>query len=273
MRFRTLAVIFLGTTLAGFGSFAVMNLAVNPGSANAMNDIEMVDVIVARTEIAYGQAIEPALLTTQSWPESAVVPGVYTSTEPFSTGKPLRAMSRIHPGELILVAKTSAPGERVTIVQRLTPGHRAMAINVNAASAVGGFVAPGDRVDIVMTQGSADVMRAVTVLQNVRVVGIDQTAEEHQGAPKVARTITVEVLPDEGQRLALAQKAGQLSLSLRDLDAPDLEPLTQVQLSDLFDDPEPEPVELAEDETTEPAPLRRSITVRRGTSVEKVFVE
>lgn len=272
MRFRTYATIIFGTALAGAGSFAAMNLAAGPGPATAMQEAEMVNVVVARTEIAYGQAIEAALLTTQSWPKSAVMPGVYTSINDFATGEPRRALGRIFPGEPIMVAKLSSPGERVTIVQRLTPGHRAMAISVDAATAVGGFVAPGDRVDIVMTQGSGNELRAVTVLQNVRVVGIDQTSEEQQGGPKVVRTITVEVLPDEGQRLALAQKAGQLSLSLRELDAPDLEPLEQVQLSDLFETPEPAPVV---EEAAAPAPVavRSSVVVRRGTATEQVFLK
>lgn len=272
MRFRTYATIIFGTALAGAGSFAAMNLAVGPGAATAMQEAQMVDVVVARTEIAYGQAVEAALLTTQSWPKSAVMPGVYTSIDAFATGEPRRALGRIFPGEPVLVAKLSSPGERVTIVQRLTPGHRAMAISVDAATAVGGFVAPGDRVDIVMTQGSGNELRAVTVLQNVRVVGIDQTSEEQQGGPKVARTITVEVLPDEGQRLALAQKAGQLSLSLRELDAPDLEPLQEVQLSDLFDTPAPAPV-AEEAEAPAPVAARSSVVVRRGTVAEQVFLK
>ncbi|MFT4706187.1 MAG: pilus assembly protein CpaB [Yoonia sp.] len=279
MKFRTLATILFGTALAGVGSFAAMNLAVGPGPATAMQDVVMVDVVVARTEIAYGQAIEPALLMTQSWPKAAVIEGIYTSFDPFTTGEPLRALGRIFPGEPIMVAKLSSPGERVTIVQRLTPGHRAVAISVDAATAVGGFVAPGDRVDIVLTQGSGIELRAVTVLQNIRVVGIDQTSEELQGAPKVVRTITVEVLPDEGQRLALAQRAGQLSLSLRELDALELEPLEQIQLSDLFDTPEPAPVVVVEvvegeiEEAPAPAPARSSVIVRRGTDSEQVFLK
>ena len=281
MRFRTLATIIFGIVLAGVGSFAAMNLAVSPNSATAMEENIMVDVIVARTEIAYGQAIEPALLMTQSWPKSAVMDGVYTDMNEFTDGEPRRALGRIFPGEPIMMAKLSTPGERVTIVQKLTPGHRAVAISVDAATAVGGFVAPGDRVDVVMTEGNGEELRAVTVLQNVRVVGIDQISEEQQGGPMVVRTITVEVLPDDGQRLALAQKAGQLSLSLRDLDAPDREPLQQIQLSDLFDDPEPEPEpvvvveiveEVAEPEPV-PAPARSSIIVRRGTATEQVYLK
>jgi pilus assembly protein CpaB len=277
MQFKSLATILLGTALAGGGSFAAMSLAVGPGTATAMQDPTTVDIVFARSEIAFGQALEPALLMTKPWPKSAVPDGAYTSFETFSTDTPLRALGRIFPGEPIMAAKLSSPGERVTIVQRLTPGYRAAAISVDAATAVGGFVAPGDRVDILMTLGGGGELRAVTVLQNVRVVGIDQTSEEQQGAPKVVRTITVEVLPDDVQRLVLAQKAGQLSLSLRDLEAPDHAPLQQIQLSDLFDTAEPAPVvvdgEIDVAAKSEVVPVRNSVIVRRGMATEQVFLK
>jgi pilus assembly protein CpaB len=277
MKFRSLATILLGTALAGAGSFAAMSLAVGPGTATALQDPATVEIVVARSEIAYGQAMEPAVLMTKPWPTSAVPDGAYTSFEAFSTDTPMRALGRIFPGEPIMAAKLSSPGERVTIVQRLTPGYRAAAISVDAATAVGGFVAPGDRVDILMTQGGGSELRAVTVLQNVRVVGIDQTSEEEQGAPQVVRTITVEVLPDDVQRLVLAQKAGQLSLSLRDLEAPDYAPLQQIQLSDLFDTAEPAPVvvdgEIDVAAESEVVPVRNSVIVRRGIATEQVFLK
>jgi len=276
MQFRSLATILLGTALAGAGSFAAMNLAVGPDSATAMPDVEMLDVVVAQAEIPFGQAIAPTMLTTQSWPRSAMMPGLYTRIDAVTGAAPRRALGRIFPGEPILAAKLSAPGERVTIVQKLTPGHRAMAISVDAATAVGGFVTPGDRVDIVMTEGNGAEMRAVTVLQNVRVVGIDQTAEEQQDQPVVARTITVEISPEEGQKLALAQRAGRLSLSLREADAADLEPLEQINLADLFDTEDPEPEALTEvvvEAEPAPAPRRPSIIVRRGNVAEEVFLK
>ena len=92
-----------------------------------------------------------------------------------------------------------------------------MAIEVDAVSGVGGFVTPGDRVDVVLTQGNNDNLRAVTILQNVRVIGVDQTSDEEKDQPGVARTITFEVSPADGQKLALAQKAGSLSLTFAPL--------------------------------------------------------
>ena len=263
MQFKTLATILLGTAMASAGSFAAMNLAVSPNPATAMPGVDMVEVVVARSEIAFGQAVEPALLTTQSWPRDGLVSGTFTDIASLTGDEPRPALGRIFPGEPILLAKLSTPGEKVTIVQKLTPGHRAMAISVDAATAVGGFVSPGDKVDVVMTEGNGSEMRAVTVLQNVRVVGIDQIAEEQQGKPLVVRTITVEITPTDGQKLALAQRVGRLSLSLREADAPDLEPLTQISLSDLFIGEEPAP-EVTAEVQPEPVAKRPTIVVRRA---------
>jgi pilus assembly protein CpaB len=110
-----------------------------------------------------------------------------------------------------------------------------MAIRVNDVSGVAGFVTPGDRVDVLMTRRLDDgEMMTTTVLQDIVVRGTDQLADEDQDKPNVARTITAEVSPEEAQRLALAQQAGTLSLTLRNLattDRPELRSLSVNELS------------------------------------------
>lgn len=290
MNMRSLVTILLGTALAGGASYMVMNFSdTGVGAAEAL-EVPMQDVVVALSEIEFGEVIVPRMLGTQAWPRESVPAGVFVDLKTFSDSeKPRRALANLYPGELMLTAKVSQPGERVSLVQKLTPGYRAMAIRVNAATAVGGFVTPGDFVDIVMTQGSGGELRAVTILQNVRVIGVDQIAEELQNQAIVARTITVEVSPIDGQKLALAERAGQLSLSLRDLAAPELETIPEIGLSDLFaPEPEPEPVPTPEPEIVyvevpvevpaevAPEPVvdpRPRIIVRRGVVAEEVVVK
>jgi pilus assembly protein CpaB len=102
-------------------------------------------------------------------------------------------------------------------------------------SGVAGFVTPGDRVDVLLTRRlDNDDMITTTVLQDIVVRGTDQLADEDQDKPNVARTITAEVSPEEAQRLALAQQAGTLSLTLRNLattERPDLRSLSVSELS------------------------------------------
>ncbi len=130
-----------------------------------------------------------------------------------------------------------------------------MAINVNAQTGVGGFVTPGDNVDIVLTQGGGETLRAITILQNIRIIGVDQVADEQADNPNIARTVTVEVTPEQTQKLALAQRAGTLSLTLRALDDKEDSPLNSTRLSDLLRDKSP----LPENEIKPVVKIRRGV--------------
>ena len=287
MNFRSLMTILFGTALAGGASYAVMNFSDTGAGAAEAVEVPMQEVVVALSEINYGDVIDPRLLGTQAWPRESVPQGVFFDTDSFDIdGQPRRALANVFPGELILAAKVSEPGARVSLVQKLTPGFRAVAIKVSATTAVGGFVTPGDYVDVVMSQGSGANLRVVTILQKVKVIAVDQISQELQNQAIVARTVTVEVTPMDGQKLVLAEKAGDLSLSLRDLEAPDEELIPEISVGDLFaPEPEPEPapepeivyvevpVEVAPEPKPEPVDTRARITVRRGIDTEEVVVK
>lgn len=269
MGMRSILVVILGLGVAG-GSVYLARDYVDSSRATAAVDKhpELASVVVAARDIGFGQPIDRSMLTTIDWPRSALPPGAVTSMAamlPASGEPPRRAKRAMAQGELLLSSKVSAFGEKVTLVQTLGPNQRAMAIKVDAATAVGGFVTPGDKVDVLLTQGRKDTtnLRTVTILQNVRVLGVDQNANEAKDQPEVARTVTVEVTPEQGQTLALAQRAGSLSLSLRTLtDAID-KPLDSIKLSDVLRDKSPEPT----------APAKKpTITVRRANKVSTVEV-
>lgn len=243
MKLSSVLITLLGLAVAGGSAQIAREMMTAPrAEANVNAAVEMVSVITARTEIRFGQAIEAEFLTTQSWPREAVPAGAFTSLDqliPSEGGEPRRARRSIAPGEIVMANKVSAFGEKVTIVQTLGANTRAVAIRVDAVTAVGGFVTPGDFVDIVLTQGGGDDLSAVTILQNVRVIGVDQDSNEYNDQPDVARTITVEVTPEDGQKLALAQRAGTLSLTLRTLDSVVDAPLDRVRISDLLQERSP----------------------------------
>ena len=218
---------------------------------------EVVSVIAASQDIPFGRAIESHMLKTIEWPTGSVPPGALTNLDdliPAEGGEPRRAKRPLAQGELVLASKISNWGEKVTIVQTIGENNRAMSISVNANTGVGGFVTPGDEVDIVLTRGGGDDMRALTILQKIRVIGVDQRSDETNEQAAVARTVTVEVTPEQSQKLALAQRAGTLSLSLRSLKTAEDEPLDAVRLSDLLLEESPVP-----DGVSKPV-----IRVRRG---------
>ncbi|MDI3334883.1 Flp pilus assembly protein CpaB [Defluviimonas aestuarii] len=265
---RSILVALLGIAVAGGSAFGAREY-LDRSSAVASTDPEaaLVTVIVAGRDIPFGQPIQPQALQVMSWPRAALPPGAISDLDvlvPKPGMQPRRATRAMAQGELILASKVSDFGEKVTIVQTLGENTRAMAIKVDAETAVGGFVTPGDTVDIVMTQGGGDKLRAVTILQNVRIIGVDQQSDQQSDQPSVARTVTVEVTPQQSQTLALAQKAGTLSLSLRTLDSAVDEPLDSIRLSDILR--EKSPVE-------EKAVSKATVRVRRANDVEVVEVE
>ena len=246
MRFRSLFITMVGMAVAGASVYASREfLQVQPATASVDTSAPaLVSVVVAGQDIPFGTTIEAHKLTTIQWPAEAVPPGTfrdYSELLPGQGGQLRRAKRAMAQGELVLMNKVSNFGEKVTIVQTLKPGYRAMAINVNAQTSVGGFVTPGDDVDIMLTTSDQRGLRAVTILQNIRIIGVDQQADETQEQAVVARTVTVEVTPEESQKLALAQSAGTLSLTLRNLTA-DTEdgPIESIRLSDILREQSPD---------------------------------
>jgi pilus assembly protein CpaB len=111
---------------------------------------------------------------------------------------------------------------------------KAVTIRVNDVEGVGGFVLPGDRVDIVLTrQSDKDKASTEVVLQNVRVLAIDQMADTSSDKPTVVKAVTIEVSTDQAQRVWLASSVGNLSLLLRKAGEVAAEPTKRVTLSDL----------------------------------------
>ena len=138
----------------------------------------------------------------------------WVAREPFAAGEPIAR------------AKIVARGNGGPIAAVLEPGMRAVSIAVDQTSDVSGFILPGDRVDVLASlsasvegAGGNGYQRkaAETVLRDVRVVGIDQRPDSKDGQPVVARTVTLEVTPKQGEILALAGDLGKLLLSLRSL--------------------------------------------------------
>lgn len=263
MRFRSLLIIMLGMALAGFSVYASREfLQVQPATASVDPAAPaLVSVVVAGQDIPFGSTIEAHKLTTIQWPADAVPPGTYrdyTNLTPQNGEEPRRAKRAMAQGELVLANKISEYGEKVTIVQTLKPGNRAVAISVDVQSSVGGFVTPGDLVDILLTTSDAKGLRVNTILQSIRIIAVDQQADENQDQAMLGRTATVEVTPEQAQMLAVAQAAGRLSLTLRNMaedNAPEDAPMESIRITDILREKTPD---------ENPGP-KQVVKVRRGT--------
>jgi pilus assembly protein CpaB len=185
-------------------------------------------VVVAARPIAFGERLSPDLLKEQPWPWGATPPGAFRSVAELTQGETRLALAPIAANEPILPNRVSGPGGRATLSGVIRAGMRATTIRVDDATGVAGFVLPGDFVDVIVTreektgqvEGQTAIMRSDTLLESVRVLAVDQVASDDKNDPIVAKAATVEVTPDQAQKLALAGQVGTLSLALRSASDP-----------------------------------------------------
>jgi len=175
-------------------------------------------VAVAAVPLAYGTDITPDKIKFVDYPKASLPPGSFTNAaQLLPEGKKRFALMTISINEPVLASKISGEGQGASIAALLPEGMRAATVRINDVSGVAGFIQPNDSVDVLITRTPPGGNQQFTdvLLQNVRVIAIDQEAKNSDGTPKLARSATVEVSPIDAQKLALAQKAGQLSLVLR----------------------------------------------------------
>ena len=175
-------------------------------------------IAVAAVPMAYGTDITPDKIKFVDYPNSSIPPGAFMNGgQLLPEGKKRFALLAIGINEPVLATKISGEGQGASIAALLTEGMRAATVRIDDISGVAGFVQPNDSVDVLITRTPPGANQQVTdvLLQNVRVLAIDQEAKNSDGTPKVARSATFEVAPLDAQKLALGQQAGSLSLVLR----------------------------------------------------------
>jgi pilus assembly protein CpaB len=149
------------------------------------------------------------------WPDNSLPAGAFGKIADLTSSKRVVLMP-VDINEAILASKITGPGQRATLSAMLSDGMKAVTIRVNDVEGVAGFVLPGDRVDILLTR-TGEKNNAVNdvVIQDVRVLAVDQLADQRADKPSVVKAVTIEVDPTEGQKVALAATVGTLSLLLR----------------------------------------------------------
>jgi pilus assembly protein CpaB len=213
----------------------------------------MTQVLVAKRDLAIGDRLTAADVTWQAWPSDTINAAFITNgaAEPVPTkvaakaakavGDAAEMIGGVSPekavegaivrdpilsGEPITARKIVRGGEGGYLSVVLGPGKRAMAVPITSETAVGGFILPGDRVDVIQTHeqttvgegdGGGKQVVAETVIQNVRVLALDQTtaAEKKDAKTIVASTATLEVGPVEAEALSRAKASGPVTLTLR----------------------------------------------------------
>ena len=197
-------------------------------AVESADEPEMVLVLATTRDIAAGERLMPDSIVWIGWPQDFVIPAFilrdsqteeeagfigWTAREPFTKGEPLRR------------AALRAPGPNM-VSALLAPGMRALAVRVTIEATAGGFIMPGDRVDVLQTRlppGTSSAESRI-VASNVRVIALDQfTQPVDERSILVERTATLELNRSEVERVTAAEQTGNLSLALRALaddDAP-----------------------------------------------------
>jgi pilus assembly protein CpaB len=176
-------------------------------------------VVVAAAPIQRGAALAPNLLKVVEYPADAVPPGAVGSVAELGAPGPNGRLSlrALGPNEPILMSQVTGPGGKVTLAAVVSPGMRAVSVRSNDVAGVAGFVLPGDRVDILLTRSNGDQGSPVTqvLAENVKVLGVDQLADNSADKPVIAHVVTVEMTPDQSDIISLAQAVGAVSFTLR----------------------------------------------------------
>jgi pilus assembly protein CpaB len=223
-------------------------------------------VVVAAAPLRFGDHLGQRNLREVVWPEEAIPAGTFaTVAEALANGR-RTVLASIASNEPVLKAKVTGPGQKATLSALLQSGKKAVTIRVNDVDGVAGFVLPGDHVDVLMTR-QADKTSTSTevVLQKVKVLAVDQSADEASEKPTVAKAVTLEVDTVAAQKLSLAGSIGSLSLALRKAGEEDTQGTRQVTIGDLGNP----------DEQPRVAPAAKqfaTVTVTRGTKSQEYNV-
>jgi pilus assembly protein CpaB len=235
MDVKKLVLLIGALVLAGVTAFTAKNLfsgAAAPQAVAAPVVPQGPEVLVATRTLPVGTIIDAEAFRYQPWPQELVQDAYFQREGGIAAADLIGTVVRteINAGQPVTQGSLVRPGERGFLAAALGPGMRAITVAVSSTSGVAGFVFPGDRVDLVLTQevpgGDSDLpLRASeTILRNVRVLATNQrlTARDEQGnqvpIPEAElSTVTLETTPRMAEKIAVAQAIGQLSLSLRSL--------------------------------------------------------
>lgn len=217
-------------------------------------------VVAAAMAIPYGTKVEGRHLKYVEIPEGVAPTGFFTSVDDIKGRVSTTAIGR---GEILVSERFAEHEAGSTLAALVGENMRAVAVRVNDVVGVAGFLLPGNRVDVLSARKENN-RRAVTetILRNIKVLAVDQTASTDTNDPVIVRSVTLEVTPTQAEALVKAKTEGDIQLTLRNPMEADPEP-------------EPEPEVVAQPAPKRVAPSRprgpssTTVTIIRGTKVDK----
>ncbi len=182
------------------------------------------------------------------------------------------ARAEIIKGEILLAARFTDEGAGSTLAAVVAPSMRAVSVRVDDVVGVAGFVLPGNYVDVVSAYREGMDTFSETIVQNVKVLAVDQTASSDKNEPVIVRAVTLEVTPADAEKLVLAKQRGAIQLALRNPLDTRVAELTSARVLAPTPAPAPAPAPAvvrrpaAKKSTSQPT---GAVTVIRGTEVDR----
>jgi pilus assembly protein CpaB len=275
MRSNNLVILAVAIILGGIAAVLARNwLANHAGSTQA----RVGTIVVAGAPLVFGAQLTAENTIEIPWSTAALPEGAFATKENLLKDGRRMTLALIARNEPILVSKITAPNQAATLSSMLAPGKRAVTVRVDDVRGVAGFIQPGDLVDVVLIRTEAEMRSnesySDVILQSAKVLAIDQITGERTEQPTIAKAVTLEVGPEDAQKILLATNIGRLSLILRQPLEASADRVRRVTERDLGDSPAPParlvvppppPSPITQAPAQSPAPARtRHITIWHG---------
>ena len=251
---RTLFLILIALVMAVLAAMLANRIITQISERNANNREETRNVVISKLVIPHGEKIVSASLSTKRVLASVATENTFSTVEEVEGNI---ALTKIYPGEIIIKERISHSIQGASLASLITNSKRAVSVRVDDVIGVAGFLLPGNTVDVLASQHTASGTRSRTLLQNIKVLAVDQIASQEKDQPVVVRAVTLELTVEESEILFEAIREGSIQLSLRN-------PQDDVILPQPEPEPEPEP-EI--EEVVEQNPFS-TVTIIKGTSVD-----
>ncbi len=254
---RGILLIFLSLLMAIGAAFVANEWVVAKVMPEQDADKVSARVVAAAMTIPFATKVEERHVKLMEMPEGLMPEGFFSSLDDV-VGKV--STTNIARGEILVTERFRAHTAGSTLAALVNESMRAVTVRVDDVVGVAGFLLPGNTVDVLASRKVAN-KRAVTetILRNIKVLAVDQTAAAEDNEPVIVRAVTLEMLPRQAEELFRARTEGTIQLTLRNPLEPDYEPPK----------PKPKPTRVVRRPAPRPAAPPSEVTVIRGTSVDK----
>jgi pilus assembly protein CpaB len=238
MRGNNLIILIVAIILGGIAAVLARNwLTSHAGSAQS----RVGTIVVAGAPLVFGSQLTSENTVEIPWSLASLPEGAFGTKDSMLKDGRRMTLALVARNEPILRNKITAPNQPATLSSMLGPGKRAVTVRVDDVRGVAGFIQPGDLVDVVLIRTEAEMRSndsySDVILQSAKVLAVDQITGERTELPTIAKAVTLEVSPDDAQKILLATNIGRLSLILRQSAEASTNSVRRVTERDLGDSP------------------------------------